>query len=62
MSQLLSFVELGLSQRDFIDREQAIKKDPACAVYCGVLNLLSQVGSDLETPPWLKPIALFHRD
>jgi hypothetical protein len=24
-----------------------------------VLNLLSQVGPDPETPPWLRPIALF---
>jgi hypothetical protein len=32
---------------------------PACAVCCGVLNLLSQVGPYPETPPWLRPIALF---
>ena len=28
-------------------------------MYCEVLNLLSQVGPDPETPPWLRPIALF---
>jgi hypothetical protein len=33
--------------------------NPAYAVYCWVLNLLSQVGPDPETPPWLRPIALF---
>jgi hypothetical protein len=38
------------------------KKDPACAVYCGVLNLLSQVGPYPGTQPWLAPIALFLRD
>jgi hypothetical protein len=32
---------------------------PAHAVCCGVLNLLSQVGPYPETPPWLRPIALF---
>ena len=32
---------------------------PARAVCCGVLNLLSQVGPYPETPPWLRPIALF---
>ena len=32
---------------------------PANAVCCRVLNLLSQVGPDPETPPWLRPIALF---
>ncbi len=32
---------------------------PAYAVCCKVLNLLSQVGPDPETPPWLRPIALF---
>jgi len=32
---------------------------PANAVCCKVLNLLSQVGPDPETPPWLRPIALF---
>jgi hypothetical protein len=36
---------------------QTSTKYPACAVYCKVLNLLSQVGSDPETPPWLRPIA-----
>ena len=38
------------------------KKYPARAVYCGILNLLSQVGSYSETPPWLRPIALFPED
>lgn len=32
---------------------------PARAVCCGVLNLLTQVGPYPETPPWLRPIALF---
>jgi hypothetical protein len=32
---------------------------PARAVCCDVLNLLSQVGPYPETPPWLRPIALF---
>ena len=36
-----------------------IKKHPACAVYHQVLNLQVQVGPYLETPPWLRPIALF---
>jgi hypothetical protein len=35
------------------------KKNPAYAVYCQVLNLQLQVGPYLETPPWLRPIALF---
>ena len=35
------------------------KKNPAYAVYCWVLNLQKQVGPYLETPPWLRPIALF---
>jgi len=35
------------------------KKHPAYAVYHQVLNLLAQVGPYLETPPWLRPIALF---
>jgi len=34
-------------------------KDPAYAVYRQVLNLPEQVVSDWETPPWLRPIALF---
>ncbi len=36
-----------------------LKKHPAYAVYHQVLNLQRQVGPYLETPPWLKPIALF---
>jgi len=32
---------------------------PANAVCRKVLNLLSQVGPYPETPPWLRPIALF---
>ncbi len=36
-----------------------VKKHPACAVYHQVLNLHLQVGPYLETPPWLRPIALF---
>ncbi len=35
------------------------KGSPAGAVCCKVLNLLSQVVSYRETPPWLEPIALF---
>ena len=35
------------------------KGNPANAVCCEVLNLLSQAGPDPETPPWLRPIALF---
>ena len=35
------------------------KKSPAFAVYRQVLNLHVQVGPYLETPPWLRPIALF---
>jgi len=38
------------------------KGNPAHAVCCKVLNLLSQVGPDPETPPWLRPIALFLKD
>ena len=34
-------------------------KNPACAVYYQVLNLQVQVDPYLETPPWLRPIALF---
>jgi len=33
------------------------KKYPAYAVYRWVLNLLAQVVSYWETPPWLRPIA-----
>ena len=36
-----------------------VMKHPAYAVYHQVLNLLGQVGPYLETPPWLRPIALF---
>mgnify|MGYP003551437547 CR=1 FL=1 len=36
-----------------------LKKNPAYAVYHQVLNLQVQVGPYLETPPWLRPIALF---
>ena len=41
------------------DRILRNKKHPAYAVYHQVLNLLRQVGPYLETPPWLRPIALF---
>ena len=38
-----------------------LKSYPANAVCDRVLDLLSQVGSNRETPPWLRPIALFPR-
>jgi len=37
-------------------------KDPAHAVCCGVLNLLSQADPDREASPWLRPIALRPQD
>ena len=40
-------------------KPKCLEKTPAYAVYHQVLNLLSQVGPDPETPPWLRPIALF---
>jgi hypothetical protein len=51
--------EMCISYRLALTQGQKPKKNPACAVYCGVLNLLSQVGPGPGTPPWLRPIALF---
>jgi hypothetical protein len=49
-----------ISRAEFWTQPDLIfKKFPANAVCCKVLNLLSQVGPDPETPPWLRPIALF---
>ena len=42
--------------------EFCLKRNPAGAVYCRVLNLLSQVGPGTGIPPWLEPIASFLKD
>ena len=39
-----------------------LKSYPADAVCDRVLDLPKQVGSYRETPPWLRPIALFPRN
>jgi hypothetical protein len=39
-----------------------VLKDPAHAVCCEVLNLLSQADPDRDAPRWLRPIALRPQD
>ena len=48
-----------MPQRVSVKPKATNKKSPAFAVYHQVLNLQVQVGPYLETPPWLRPIALF---
>lgn len=46
-------------QTECLETFRLYLQGPAFAVYRQVLNLHVQVGPYLETPPWLRPIALF---